>query len=137
MKRCSAVRCSWGGFSPYKLHEVTTYHVEAPLGQATSMFFMSRRRYDALPADVRRVIGENSGEATTSVYGDYFLKQGLTSRAQLVGTTRHTIVGLNPDQSAKWEAKAQPLVKQWAKDRPDGEAVLEAYRQIYTSLTPK
>jgi hypothetical protein len=71
------------------------------------------------------------------VYGDYFLNQGLTSRAQLVGATRHTIVELNPEQSAKWEAKAQPVVKQWAKSRSDGEAVLEAYRQIYTSLTPK
>ena len=47
---------SWGGFSPYKLQEVTSYHVEAPLGQATSMFFMSRRKSTVFPRTCARFL---------------------------------------------------------------------------------
>ena len=40
---------SWSAFEPYKLQEVTAYHIEAPLGATPSMFFMARKKFDALP----------------------------------------------------------------------------------------
>ena len=56
---------SWSAFAPYKLHEVTTYHVETLLGQGTSMFFMAKKKFDALPESARKILAANSDEATT------------------------------------------------------------------------
>src|SRR6185503_7201043 len=39
-----AVLTSWSAFEPYKLWEVSTYHVEAPLGTSTHFFFVSRKK---------------------------------------------------------------------------------------------
>ena len=37
---------SWAGFEPYKLAEVTTYHLEVPIAGISSMHFMSRKKFE-------------------------------------------------------------------------------------------
>jgi TRAP-type C4-dicarboxylate transport system substrate-binding protein len=123
---------SWSGFAPYKLQEVSIFHIEAPLGQSTSMFFMSKKKYDALPANVRRVLDANSGETMTRSFGKFFTDQWTDSRAPVAGAPqRHHIVGLTAAQSAAWQAKASPLISDWAKNRPGGDKTLEAYRALF------
>ncbi|HLI21405.1 MAG TPA: TRAP transporter substrate-binding protein DctP, partial [Stellaceae bacterium] len=39
----------WPSFQPFKLIEVTTYHIDAPLGSAPGVLFMAKAKYDALP----------------------------------------------------------------------------------------
>jgi TRAP-type transport system periplasmic protein len=122
---------SWAGFAPYKLQEVTTHHLEASLGQSTSMFFMARQRYEALPAAARAAIDDNSGEEMTRQFGDYFIKQWADSRAPVAAAGRHHIMQLTADQTSRWERKASPLVSEWAKERPGGAEALAAYRSLY------
>ena len=40
---------SWNTFGPWKYAEVTTYHVEVAFSTPSSIFMMTRKRYDALP----------------------------------------------------------------------------------------
>ncbi len=40
------VATSWAGFEPYKLAEVTTYHLEVPISGTPSMHFMSRKKFE-------------------------------------------------------------------------------------------
>ena len=68
---------SWAAFAPYKLQEVTTYHVETLLGQGTSMFFMAKKKYDALPESARKLLAANSDEATTLAFSKHFDNQWL------------------------------------------------------------
>ena len=72
-----AVITSWSAFAPYKLQEVTTYHVETLLGQGTSMFFMAKKKYDALPEAARKVLAANADEATTLAFSKHFDNQWL------------------------------------------------------------
>jgi TRAP-type C4-dicarboxylate transport system substrate-binding protein len=126
-----AVIVSWAAFSPYKLQEVTSYHVEAPLSQGTSMFFMSKKKFEALPENVRKVLIANSDEATTLALSKHFDNQWHDSRKPVVNSNKHTIVQLSPEQTAKWSAKAAPLLDEWAKSRANGEKALKTYRELY------
>lgn len=126
-----AVIVSWAAFSPYKLQEVTSYHVEAPLSQGTSMFFMSKKKFEALPENVRKVLIANSDEATTLAFSKHFDNQWHDSRKPVVNSNKHTIVQLSPEQTAKWSAKAAPLLDEWAKSRANGEKALKTYRELY------
>ncbi len=122
---------SWAAFAPYKLHEVTTYHVETLLGQGTSMFFMARKKYDALPESVRKVLAANSGEDTTVQFSNHFDSQWLDARKPVAASDKQTIVQLSAEQTAKWRAKAEPLLQEWAKSRANGEQALAKYRELY------
>ena len=58
-----AVLVQWTAFQPFKLQDVTFYHLETKLGGATGMVFMAKKKYDALPAAVRKILDDNSSEA--------------------------------------------------------------------------
>lgn len=119
---------SWAGFAPYKLQEVTFFHLEGALGQNTSMFFMSRQRYAALPEKGRKAIDDNVSEAQTRAFGAYFEDQANQSRAPVAASDKHKVVRLTAEQSAAWEKKFAPVLAEWAKERADGDKVLTTYR---------
>jgi TRAP-type C4-dicarboxylate transport system substrate-binding protein len=125
---------SWAGFAPYKLQEVTFFHLEGALGQNTSMFFMSRQRLAALPERGRKAIEDNVNEAQTRAFGAYFEDQANQSRAPVASSDKHKVVRLTAEQSASWEKKFAPVLAEWAKERAGGEAVLAAYRKEIAAI---
>jgi TRAP-type transport system periplasmic protein len=127
---------SWAAFAPYKLQEVTSYHVETLLGQGTSMFFMAKKKFDALPESARKVLAANADEATTVSFSRHFDSQWADSRKPVADSDKQTIVQLTPEQTAKWRAKAEPLLQEWAKSRADGEQALAKYRELYKLASP-
>lgn len=126
-----AVITSWAAFAPYKLHEVTAYHVETLLGQGTSMFFMARKKYDALPENARKVLAANSDEGTTLAFSRHFDDQWSDARKPVASSDKHTIVQLSAEQTAKWRAKAAPMLQEWVRSRASGEQALAEYRELY------
>jgi TRAP-type C4-dicarboxylate transport system substrate-binding protein len=131
-----AVITSWSAFAPYKLHEVTTYHIETLLGQGTSMFFMSKKKFDSLPEAARKVLTANSDEATTLAYSHHFDNQWLDARKPVAASDKQTIVQLSPEQTAKWRSKSDSLLQEWTKSRTDGEQTLAKYRELYKQAKP-
>jgi TRAP-type transport system periplasmic protein len=123
---------SWAGFAPYKLQEVTAHHLEGSLGQSTSMFFIARKRYDALAPAARQALERVAAEATTREFVGHFDKQWLDAKAPVVADPRHKIVALSGADADKWRAKVEPIIADWAKSRTNGEKALETYRQLYS-----
>jgi len=56
---------SYNVYSAFKIGEVTTYHVDAPLGTAAGMIFMSKKIYDGLSPEAKHALEENSGEGAS------------------------------------------------------------------------
>jgi TRAP-type transport system periplasmic protein len=124
-----AAATSWTAFGPYKLLEVTSYHVEGPLGTSTSMFFMSKRKYESLPPAAKKAIDENSGEAASLAFAKSIDRQGIANRKAAIESGKHKIVQLSPAQLASWSKAVEPVIEQWTKDWPGGAKVLAAYRK--------
>lgn len=129
-----AVLTSWAAFAPYKLLEVTTFHIEAPLGQNTSMFFMARKRFDALPEAARKAIADNTGEADARAFGTHFDRQADSMRTPAMASDKHKVVQLSAAQTAAWEAKFAPVLAEWVKARAGGDKVLASYRALIAQL---
>ena len=53
------------------------------------------------------------------------------SRKPVASSDKHTIVQLSPEQTAKWRARAAPLLEEWAKSRANGEQTLKTYQEFY------
>jgi TRAP-type C4-dicarboxylate transport system substrate-binding protein len=121
---------AWTSFPAFKLGEVTSYHIEAKLGGAPAMVFMSKKAFDALPTAAKKVLMDNSGEAASRLFGEYWMNLDNEVREQYRHTPGHTIAELTPAQLAAWREKLQPIYTQWLKSAPGGDKVLEKYRAL-------
>jgi TRAP-type C4-dicarboxylate transport system substrate-binding protein len=126
---------SWAAFAPFKLHEVTTFHLEAPFGASTNGFLMTRKKYASLPEAGRKAIDANSGEQLAKDFGKFMDGEADIMRDPVAANPqRHTIVKLTPDQLAKWTPKAQAVVDEWAASAPEKAAVLKRFKEILAQV---
>jgi TRAP-type transport system periplasmic protein len=116
-------------FPTFKFDEVTSYHVDFPFSSWPQMIFMSKKRHDGLSAAARKIIEENSGEAQSRRWGEFYDELEIKSRENIVAkSSRHTIVTLQPEHMEKWRQKVLPVIDEWVKSTPGGDKVLAAYR---------
>lgn len=125
---------SWAAFEPYKFAEVAFYHVEVPIGSNPSMFMMSRKKYESLPPAARKALDDNSGEAIVREAAKHFAAQAARARAAVAQLPNHKIVTPPPAQLAALKEKLNPIVVDWAKERPGADKAVETFRQIYAQV---
>src|SRR5262245_26482050 len=125
---------SWTSFEPYRLGEVTTYHLEGPFGTTDSMLFMSRKKYDSLPPAARPAIDTVGGEALSREFGKYLADQAEASRKPIAASGKHTIKTLADAEIKTLEPKLGPLVDEWATAEPGRPEVLAKLRAIYADV---
>ena len=119
---------AWVAFDPWKLYEVTNYHVDEAFGGAAGMIFMSKAKYDALPPAARKIIDDNSGEAQSRDFGQVMENDDKAQRAAVMGMPKQTVVTPTAAQVASWRQKITPVVDQWTKAVPDGDKVLAQFK---------
>jgi len=125
---------SWNGYQSFKIHEVTTFHIDTTLGTASGMVFMSRKVYNALPAAAKKVIDDNSGEATSRAWAKWWDEDNERGRRTTKADPKHTVVKLSREQNATYKRKLDGAIAEWAKSRPGVEGVLDQYRRILAEV---
>ncbi len=125
------VDTSWAAFEPYRLYEVTSYHVEAPLGSAPCMFFMSRKKLASLPDVAQKALIETSGEAQSRAFGYNNNAQADRMIKKVSADPKQKIVQLDAARMASWEKRTAPVIDSWEKDTKGGPQVVAEFRKIY------
>ena len=126
---------SWSAFEPYKLAEVAFYHLEVPAGATPSMFFMSRKKFDSLPAAARKAIEDARGEAQSRAFGVHIYNQGVRARTPVAASDKHKIVQLDQQQTKAWQDRIADIRTDWAKERTNGAKVLETFQSLYAQIS--
>lgn len=131
-----AALTSWSAFSPYKLWEVSTYHVEAPLGTTSFFWFMSRQKFDSLPAAAREAIEKNSGDAFVPELAKHFVAQAGSGRKSTeMHSAGHKIVKPSPEKLAQWEKSlGKPVIDDWLATTPNGDKILAKFKELYAQV---
>ena len=122
---------------PLKVHELTTSHTEfggdQGLYTAVFLFAMNKARYEALPADLRQVIDDNSGIALAKQIGRVWDEAERPGReaAKASGATFHTIEG---DELKRWHDATAAVTEAWIAEMDaaglDGEALVDDARAL-------
>jgi TRAP-type C4-dicarboxylate transport system substrate-binding protein len=120
---------SWTSFNPFKLAEVTNYHVDTTLGTSVGMIFMSKKKYESLSPAVKKVLDAHSGETASRAFGTFWDTERKDGKEQTIARgDKRTIVTLTPEQTTAWRQKMAPLEAAWTARTPDGAKVIAAYR---------
>jgi TRAP-type C4-dicarboxylate transport system substrate-binding protein len=112
------------GMRIFKINEVTSHHLDEPLGGATAMMFINKKKYDSLPPDAKAAIDKYSYMPLTEITGKATDADWARARA-MVASSVNT---LSPEQEKKWEAVTRPVVADWAHKAPEGEKILKAFQ---------
>ncbi len=110
----------WEVMPSLRLHELVKYHSETDparpaLYSAVFVFAMNQARYDALPADLRKVIDDNSGAALSQEIGRIWDNSQAAGRklAQERGNAIYVIPAAELDG---WIKVSAPLYDEWVAD---------------------
>jgi TRAP-type transport system periplasmic protein len=116
-------------FGIFKLAEVTRFHIDAQLGGAGGMIFMTKKRFEALSPEVRKILLDNSGEAATRTFGVWWDQENARGRQLVAGRDGQKIVSPTPQQEALWAKYASEVSADWAKSVPNGDKILAAFKK--------
>jgi TRAP-type C4-dicarboxylate transport system substrate-binding protein len=117
----------WTAFQPFKLAEVTKYHIDVPIGGATGHVMMAKKKYAALPEAARKIIDANATEKETRFFGAFWDTVQEEGRG-IARAAGQTIMDLSPAQTAQWKQKLATIESEWIQRTPDGQRVLSSYR---------
>jgi len=125
---------SYNVYTSFKIGEVTTYHVDAPLGTAAGMIFMKKATYDALPPKAKRALDENSGEAASRAWGKWWDGDNENGHQLAKSDPKQTVVALDPAMRASWKKKLDGAIAEWGKSRPGIDKALAEYRRLVADV---
>lgn len=127
---------SWTTFDPFRLGDVTRYHLETQLGTSTGMVFMAKKRFAALSPAVQKVLMDNSGEAMSRSFGAYIDSEARDTRAAVKASPQHTIAAPSAATTADWRGKVTPNNTAYVNTVPNGPAIFAAYQQLLVAARP-
>jgi TRAP-type C4-dicarboxylate transport system substrate-binding protein len=124
---------AWPAVYPFKLQEVTNYHLDAPLGPAPAYVVMNKASFAKLPEAGRKAIDQLSGEHFTRRMADAAQRMDTEGRDRVLAMPGQHVTTLDPAEAARWKQLLTPITEQWVKDTPNGASELAAYRAELTA----
>lgn len=126
-----------------KIQELVKYHSETDPAEAafyTSVFIfaMNKAKYDSLPADLKKVIDNNSGQSLSGLAGKAFLQADAEGKKLVM---KNTINVIPKAELENWKKTGQPLIDAWVSDMNgkghNGKQMLDGARALIAKHAPK
>ena len=119
---------AWLGFTAFKLHEVTTHHVEVPMGAIAGMTAMNNNTWNKLPAKAKAAFTKYSFAALSRAYGEICDKDVAFNRAKVAKIKSHKILSFPQADIDAMQQKFKAIEASWVKSTPDGAKILAAMK---------
>jgi TRAP-type transport system periplasmic protein len=104
----------WEAISSFKIAEVLKHHVSSGLYVAPLFTFMNQKKYDSLPADLRKVIDDLSGAWGAEFNGRVWDQNELVG-IEAIKKAGGTIYTLPAEERQRWAARLKPVEDEWLK----------------------
>ena len=111
------------GVATFKIDDVAKHHLDAALGADSAVVFMSRKKWDSLPPQAKAAIDKYSYLSFSQKLGRVTDAEWARSRGTLKDVTT-----LPAAEEARWKKLVAPVAQQWARETPNGQKVLSAFR---------
>jgi TRAP-type C4-dicarboxylate transport system substrate-binding protein len=133
----------WEVVPSVKVQELTKYHAEFdPAGGAlyttTFVMAMNKAKYNSLPPDLKKVIDNNSGLATSAWLGKV-QQAGDVAGRKTASDRSNTIFTVGAAEAQEFRRKSRPIEVDWVEDMNkkgfDGKKLLDTARSLIEKNT--
>lgn len=111
-------------FPAFRLNEVTTDHYIMPLGGAAGVVFMSRAKWDTLPAEAQAAIMKHSGCDGSRAFGRFVDGWEAGAMKMVESGGNHTVTHATPEEIAAVRDSMLPGIEAGFAERAPGGAEL-------------
>lgn len=127
------ISISWEVMTSLKLQEVCKTHTEVEQNQKKHsngifVFAINQAKYNSLPADLKKVIDQNSGREVSKWVGSVW-DSGVDAARKIAADRHNTFNVLSSDEYSRWVKATDPVVEGWIKDvnakGGNGQALLQ------------
>lgn len=124
----------WEGTPAIRLAELTKHHLDVPDGSprisnTIFLFGMNEAKYNSLPADLKKVIDNNSGLATSAWAGEVGFDAVVATYKKAAKDAGGSLVNLSPAEYQRWVKATDAVDDEWIKEAAakgaDGKKLLE------------
>ena len=119
----------WESMGTFRVTPVTTHHVEVPLGFTPLMIAMNRAKYDALPADLKKLVDRYSGDWIAERMASNYDTMGGRAMKDARASGRNEVIEPTAEQRKRFDAALRPIVDRWVASHDNGAKLLEALRE--------
>jgi len=118
---------NWGFVGDFKVDEVSSQHLDVPLGAVAVGIVMRQDRYDALPPQARAAVDKFSGEVLARKLGVAFDRQEKEVRERVSKSGRNTVTEPSAAELAEWKRVVEPINEAWRHAKPRNERTYDAF----------
>ncbi len=136
-----ATTIPWEVTAALKVPELVKNHTEfgdKSLYTLTFVLAMNKAKYEKLPADLRKVIDDNSGLEFSAFAGKTMEASDGPARANAV-KLGNNIIGLNDEQIEQWRKASMPIYDEWIASMKeqgiDGQALVDKAQSLIKKHT--
>jgi TRAP-type C4-dicarboxylate transport system substrate-binding protein len=92
----------WTAFAPFKLQEVTKYHVDIPLGSSATFIAFNNDAWKELPEAAKKVVMNHAGEKMARSLGKFWDHVSEVAKEQALKAPGHQLVTFSPAETEKF-----------------------------------
>ncbi len=110
-----AITSPWGSMFLFGIDKVVKYAMDVPLYTTTFVYVMNKAKYEAMPADQKKVIDDHcTTDWAVKIAGPWgdFEHAGIDKMKAAPG---HEVYPLTAEQLGAWRVAAKPLKEKWAE----------------------
>jgi TRAP-type C4-dicarboxylate transport system substrate-binding protein len=122
---------NWGFVGDFKVNEVTSYHLNMPLGGVAVMIAMRKDKYEALPPQAKAAVDKASGELLARRLGAMFDEIETAYMQRIAKSGKNTVVVPTAEEVRAWQQVIEPTNDAWRKAKPRHE---QLYQQFTAEL---
>jgi TRAP-type C4-dicarboxylate transport system substrate-binding protein len=128
------IASQWTAFQPFKLQEVTKYHVDFLLGSSTALIAFNNDSWKELSDAGKKAIMSKAGEQMSRGLGKFW--DGVSDEAmnEALKLPGHQLVKLSPAETEKWYKAIQPAFDEWRKTTPGSAELSKALPAEYAAV---
>ncbi|RST86216.1 TRAP transporter substrate-binding protein [Aquibium carbonis] len=121
---------NYTAFPGFRLNEVTTNHLDLPLGGALGLVFMARDRWDALSDDARAVLSKHSGCDASRTAGATVDQWEDEAKGFVAANGKHTFTAGTAEQVSELAQRVGARVEAGFAERvPGGADLIATFRE--------
>ncbi len=103
---------TWDLVSAVHANEVLKYHTDCRLYAAAFYFVMNRKRFDGLPAELRQLVDDTTGEALLEKVGPWWDKWERVGKEDAI-ERKHEIIVIDDAERDKWREQLTPMINDY------------------------
>ena len=107
----------WEAANVFKLQEITKFYIETAagmpkIGDSLIGIFMNQAKYDSLPADLKKVIDQNSGRETSAWAGKVHMGDVPVGR-KISEERNNTSIVISAEEYERWRKATAKVTEEW------------------------